>query len=455
LSALTARLQRPPGPFAVTVTCGSTHGLAVALDLILERGEPLLVEEYTYSHALEAQLLPKGYELIPVPMDSEGMVPSALDDIIAARVASGAAPPRAVYAIPSGQNPTGAAMGASRRAQIYEVARARDLIIIEDDAYAWLQYPRGEGDVPGLAGLQPGLLSLDMDGRVVRLDTFSKTLGPGLRLGWLTAAPAFAARAGLAIASSTLGPASLSHVYMSRLLTHWGDSGLEGFVSSLQRKYARQAALADAAATRHLSGLASWRTPDGGMFMWLRLEAVADAMALLEAGAAARVAVVPGALFHVAGAAAAAAAAAAAGSEGGAEAVAAAEAAQPPCPYFRVSFVSVPEAELDEGFARLAAAIRGMMAANAAAAAAAGANGLAAVAANGVAAVAANGVAAAAVNGTAAAAVNGVAAVAANGAAKANGHARANGNGCAKGAAPASVLVECCASPAAVAAHAR
>lgn len=81
-------------------------------------------------------------------------MPSALDDIIAARAASGRPLPRAVYAIPSGQNPTGAAMGPARRAEIYEVARARDLVIIEDDAYAWLQYPRGEGDVPGLSGLQ-------------------------------------------------------------------------------------------------------------------------------------------------------------------------------------------------------------------------------------------------------------------------------------------------------------
>lgn len=60
LHGLTARLQAPPGPFQVTVTCGSTYALDVVLDLLLERGDPLLLEEYTYSHALEAQLMPKG-----------------------------------------------------------------------------------------------------------------------------------------------------------------------------------------------------------------------------------------------------------------------------------------------------------------------------------------------------------------------------------------------------------
>jgi DNA-binding transcriptional MocR family regulator len=230
---------------------------------------------------------------------------------------------------------------------------------------------------------------------VIRLDTFSKLLGPGLRLGWLTAAPAFAARVGLAISASTLGPASLSHVYMARLLADWGDSGLETFVSALQRKYARQAALAHAAAERHLSGLATWRRPDGGMFMWLKLTAIPDSMELLEAGPAAKVAVVPGTFFWVAGAMAAAEAAAARG-EGGAAAgkggggagggvslvangsskgasngAAPVGVEEPVCPYFRVSFVSVAAEDLEEGFRRLGVAIRSLQAQHAAAAAAA------------------------------------------------------------------------------------
>lgn len=201
----------------------------------------------------------------------------------------------------------------------------------------------------------------------------------------MTSPPPFAARAGLAISASTLGPASLSHVYMHRLLDHWrAADGLEGFVSALQRKYARAAGRADAAAARHLAGLASWARPAGGMFMWLRLEGIDDAMELLEAGPAAKVAVVPGSIFWVKAAIAANAAAAdkfgaanghaanghangnghaanghangkAAASGGGA-------AHEPACPFFRVSFVSVADDDLEEGFARLACAIRALRA---------------------------------------------------------------------------------------------
>lgn len=387
LASLTERVQRPPRPASVTVTCGSTYSLDVTLDLLLERGDPLLVEEFTYSHALEAQLMPKGFDLIPVAMDDQGMVPAALEALLRRRAASGKPAPRVMYAIPSGQNPTGAAMGPGRRAEIYKVCCRHDIIIVEDDAYSWLQYPSGEGDVPGLWNIQPGFLSHDTEGRVIRLDTFSKLLGPGLRLGWITAPQAFASRAGLAVSASTLGPASLSHVYMHRLLAQWGDSGLDAFVRALQRRYARQAALAHAAASRHLSGLATWRAPSGGMFMWLRLEGLDDAVEMLDEAVEAKVAVVPGSMFWVVGAIAAAAAAeaaapggapgaAGAGEDGHAGAPATpmsegssasscgsfAHASEPPCPCFRVSFVSASEQELDEGFARLASAIRALKA---------------------------------------------------------------------------------------------
>jgi len=198
---------------------------------------------------------------------------------------------------------------------------------------------------------------------------------------------------GLAISASTLGPASLSHVYMTRLLAHWGDAGLEGFVTALQRKYARQAALAHAAAGRHLGGLAVWKRPTGGMFMWLRLTAIEDAMALMEAGPVFRVAVLPGQLFWVRAAleaaaaekAAAAAAAGAAAGDGNGKAAAAnsgvpapAAAAELACPYFRVSFVSVSAEDLEEGFARLGSAIRSLQARTGVALAAANGNGAAA-----------------------------------------------------------------------------
>jgi DNA-binding transcriptional MocR family regulator len=83
-------------------------------------------------------------------MDNEGLLPSALDVILTQRQAAGLALPRLLYTIPTGQNPTGSVMGPERMRQVYELARKWDIIILEDDAYFWLQYPQGADSVPGL-----------------------------------------------------------------------------------------------------------------------------------------------------------------------------------------------------------------------------------------------------------------------------------------------------------------
>jgi DNA-binding transcriptional MocR family regulator len=95
-------------------------------------------------------LPPCSCELLPVPLDAQGLQPAALDALLSQRAAAGLALPRLLYCIPTGQNPTGAVMGPERMAEVYEVARKWGLIILEDDAYFWLQYPQGEAQPPGL-----------------------------------------------------------------------------------------------------------------------------------------------------------------------------------------------------------------------------------------------------------------------------------------------------------------
>lgn len=86
--------------------------------------------------------------------------------------------PRVLYIIPNGQNPTGAVMPLERKKEIYQICCDHDVIILEDDAYYWLQYPHGPDHPPGQQ-LPPSFLSLDTQGRVIRIDTFAKLLGPG------------------------------------------------------------------------------------------------------------------------------------------------------------------------------------------------------------------------------------------------------------------------------------
>ena len=116
-----------------------------------------------------------------------------------------------------------------------------------------------------------GYLSLDTDGRVVRIDTLAKLLGPGFRLGWVTAAPRLIAKLTLIINATSIGAASFTQVMIGELIGKWGRQGFEEFVVNLQRKYAGQEAVAAAAAEEHLEGLVEWQPTTAGMFLWFKL----------------------------------------------------------------------------------------------------------------------------------------------------------------------------------------
>ena len=147
---LTQELHHPPSNTDTVITPGATAALDGVLRLLLNPGDPILLEEYTYSHALESLFIPAGYELLSVPLDHEGLCPKALDALLQERHAAGLPLPRVLYTIPTGQNPTGVSVSPERRVEVYKVAQAWGLVIVEDDAYYWLQYPDGAEKVPGL-----------------------------------------------------------------------------------------------------------------------------------------------------------------------------------------------------------------------------------------------------------------------------------------------------------------
>eukprot|EP00879_Flechtneria_rotunda_P000651 GHRR01000765.1.p1 GENE.GHRR01000765.1~~GHRR01000765.1.p1 ORF type:complete len:584 (+),score=193.54 GHRR01000765.1:499-2250(+) len=297
--AATNGSQAPIG-MEIVITQGSSAALEALFRMLLEPGDPVLLEEYTYAHVVEAHLLPMGCELLPVRLDAGGVDPTHLDALLTARQAAGQPLPRVLYTIPTGQNPTGSVMSHERMQEVYNVTRKWDLLIIEDDAYYWLQYPSGIDDVPGL-NLRPGFLRLDADGRVVRVDSLAKLLGPGFRLGWLAGPPALAAKFSLYTAGTSVGANMLSQVMITELLKRWGRSGFELYVKRLQARYARNAAVAAAAAAQHLTGLVEWQLAKAGMFLWMKMTGPeADSSQLVEAAAAENVMVIPGHLVSVA-----------------------------------------------------------------------------------------------------------------------------------------------------------
>ncbi|KAJ9525826.1 hypothetical protein QJQ45_009302 [Haematococcus lacustris] len=335
----------PPLPFHTAITSGAVHALNAAIACLCDKGDFVVCEEFAYTHAPECIFIPRGLIMLPVALDEHGMVPDSLRRVLASHPASpvtGKAP-RILYIIPSGQNPTGSVMPLERKQLIYEICREHNMLILEDDAYYWLQYPGGALPAAQQPGLQlpPSFLSLDTDGRVLRIDTFSKLLGPGYRLGWVSGAPALVAKIAQAIQGSSCGSCPLAQVIVAQLLQAWGRAGFTAFVQQQQALYARRAAVAAAAARQHLAGLATWASPSAGMFMWFRLTGLPDVdTRLLAQLVQQRVVVVPGRPFWTDIALA----------KGGA-----------PCPFFRVTYGAVPEQDIEVGFARLAAAIRGVL----------------------------------------------------------------------------------------------
>ena len=247
------------GGSEVLLTVGSTDGLHKTLELFVDNWNPLkddittrpglLSESFIYGNVL-SQIAPKGMHVAAVEADADGMIPygpGSLEDVLANWDPSKGRRPHVMYTVTMGHNPTGIVLSLERRKQLYEVCSRFDVIIIEDDPYWYMQFPSAAVNeaasrnlakpksplVPPtinqaagqrssgfafLDSLVPSFLSVDVDGRVVRLDTFSKTVAPGCRLGWITAQPAFIERLARITETSTQQPSGFVQSLISELV---------------------------------------------------------------------------------------------------------------------------------------------------------------------------------------------------------------------------------------------
>ncbi|KAJ1826728.1 Aromatic/aminoadipate aminotransferase 1, partial [Coemansia sp. RSA 2703] len=276
---------------------------------------------WTYP-AIIGTVVPMGVKMAPVAMDGEGAVPEALDEMLSEwSEAEQGRRPRMAYMIPTAQNPTGATMSLARKQALYQVAQKHDLVIIEDDPYYYLQFSAYQdpsqvadpeqryADLPGLTALQPSFLSLDTDGRIIRLDSFSKILAPGLRCGWITAPRYMTDKIQFHNETSIQQPGGLSQALVSQLLNvEWGHDGWERHLVQTQREYAVRRDLFVDLCLKKLKGMVEFVVPEAGMFVWFRVllneeyrvkEGVMDEV--FEAMVAAHVLLVPGRMFSPTG----------------------------------------------------------------------------------------------------------------------------------------------------------
>jgi 2-aminoadipate transaminase len=298
----------------ILVTTGSQQALGLVAAALLNPGDPVLVEDPTYLAALQAFGL-AGALCVAIPSDAEGPDPDAL---VAAARASGA---RLAYLIPTFQNPTGRTLSAERRRALAEAAAAADLWLVEDDPYSAL---RIDGEPVDLLAAQPAARD-----RTVVIQTLSKILSPGLRLGYLRAPESLYPALAVAKQAADLHSSTVAQLAAERWLAR---HDLAAHVRGLETHYRPRRDALLAALERELPAGSTWTRPAGGLFVWVTLPAGHDAEAVLPRAIERGVAFVPGRHFF---------------------------AGDPVPETLRVSFATASPAELEEGAARLAAAIAG------------------------------------------------------------------------------------------------
>ncbi len=298
------------GPECVLVTNGSQQGLSLIAALLLEPGDRVIITEPTYLGALQAFSLGEP-EYVSVSMRGDGLDLAALERAFA----SGA---KFMYVMPDFGNPTGMVLPVEQRRLILDLARRHGVPVVEDQAYAQLRFS-GER--------RPTLFEWDR-ACVIYAGTFSKSLAPGLRVGWLAAPPELMTKLVSLKQASDLHVANLTQTLVYEVVRAAPPEQAE----ALRAGYRAQRDAMLTALDRHMPPGATWTRPEGGMFIWLTLPDGLDAQVLLRAAMAReKVLFVPGAPFFTDGS--------------GLDTV-------------RLSFSLVPPDQIETGIERLGRAVR-------------------------------------------------------------------------------------------------
>lgn len=274
---LRAKLQRDEGLALrddhLMLTAGASAGLDTVVRLLTRPGDTVLVEAPTYHEAL-AIIRDYPVKVAAVPMDDDGLVIEAMEERLGELEQAGERPVL-MYTIPCYQNPSGVTMSEERRRALLEVAYRHRLVVVEDDVYRDLYF-----EVPP----PPSLHSLDSQGIVVRLGSFSKVLAPGLRLGWAAGSESNIRRmAGCGLSSSGGG----ANPFVAHVVAAFCEQGwLEPHIVRLRRAYQERRDILLEALDRHVTcgaaeGL-TWTKPGGGFFVWMSLPAEMNAPAVLR-----------------------------------------------------------------------------------------------------------------------------------------------------------------------------
>ncbi|MEG6521038.1 MocR-like pyridoxine biosynthesis transcription factor PdxR [Desulfotomaculum sp. 1211_IL3151] len=301
----------------VMLLSGSQQGIELAARIFLDPGDIVVVEEPSFFPAIQA-FRSIGARVIGIPIDEQGMRVDELEQLLLRYR------PKLIYTMPTFHNPSGTEMELERRKQLMEVANKYGVLLLEDDAYGDLCY---EGHQ------YPLLKSMDRNGYVIYLSTFSKNLYSGLRLGWLVANKKVVQKFSAAKQLIDLHSNSLSQWIVERFIV---NGSLETHIPKVCEEYrARRDAMCQAL-SQYAPANVRWNKPRGGYYIWCKLPDGVSAAKLLLKAAEYKVVFVPGTPFFTAGQ----------GDD-----------------YIRLNFTFAPFADIPEGIKRLCLAMKDLMAA--------------------------------------------------------------------------------------------
>jgi 2-aminoadipate transaminase len=271
----------------IIITTGGQQALDLIAKTLVDPGDVVICEAPTYPGAVPVFCSYEA-ETHQVPMDAEGMRIDELESLMD-RLDGDGRRPKFIYSVPSFQNPAGVTLSPDRRRRLVELARSREVLVVEDNPYGLLRY-EGEPQVP--------LYQLDGGDYVIYVGTLSKILSPGIRLGWAVAPPPVMEKIALGKQATDLCASTLTQYFA---LEYFAEGRWRAYVDSLCEIYrSRRDAMLEAL-ERHFPDQASWTRPAGGLFVWATLPDYIDTSDLLAKALRENVAFVPGAAAYVDG----------------------------------------------------------------------------------------------------------------------------------------------------------
>jgi 2-aminoadipate transaminase len=271
------------------ITSGAQQAINLTTQILIDPGDVVLVEEPTFIGALGV-FRNAFAEIVPVPLDERGIIPSALAAICEEQQKKGKVI-KMLYTIPNFQNPSGISLAVTRRPDVLHLAKYYDFLILEDDAYGELGFDLQQQ-------LTEPLKALDQEGRVIYTGSFSKILSPGMRLGWVIAPEPLIERLEMARQMSDVCPNPLTQALVNQLCQ---ENYFADHIPFLRKQYQGRCNAMLKALTAYMPADILWTEPQGGFYVWLTFPDTVDTLKMLPQAVEKKVAYVIGSAFSASG----------------------------------------------------------------------------------------------------------------------------------------------------------